>query len=127
MPQDLETGGDVQISTINIVSDGLHLNVNHKNHGMYFADNSVILSGVAPDVKPTTLTAEYPSDSTDGITVALASNFETFEKVSVGTTNTGYLLIGDEIIEYTSVMETLLVEILSEELIQNISKRNCRI
>ena len=99
----LGTGGDVQISTINIVSDGLHLNVNHKNHGMYFTDNSVILSGVAPDVKPTTLTAEYPSDSTDAITVALASNFETFEKVSVGTTNTGYLLIGDEIIEYTSV------------------------
>jgi hypothetical protein len=99
----LGTGGDVQISTISIVSDGLHLNVNHKNHGMYFTDNSVILSGVAPDVKPTTLTAAYPSDSTGGITVALASNFGTFEKVGVGTTNTGYLLIGDEIIEYTSV------------------------
>jgi len=99
----LGTGGDVQISTINIDSDGLHLNVNHQNHGMYFTDNLVKLSGIAPDVKPTTLTAGYPADSTDGITVALASNFTTFEKVGVGTTNTGYLLIGDEIIEYTNV------------------------
>ena len=99
----LGTGGDVQISTINIDSDGLHLNINHQNHGMYFTDNLVKLSGIAPDVKPTTLTAGYPADSTDGITVALASNFTTFEKVGVGTTNTGYLLIGDEIIEYTNV------------------------
>ena len=33
-----------------------------------------------------------------------ASQFSTFENVSVGTTNTGYLQIGDEIIEYTNVI-----------------------
>ena len=96
-------GGDVQIDTINVISDGLHINVRHKNHGMYFADNRVRISGIRPDVKPTTLTAAYPSDSTSGITVGLGATFSTFENVGVGTTNVGLLLIGDEIIEYTSV------------------------
>ena len=99
----LGTGGDVQISAINIDTDGLHINVNHQNHGMYFANNSVKISGVSPDVKPTTLSAGYPADSTDGISLTSGTNFSTFEKVGVGTTNTGYLLIGDEIIEYTNV------------------------
>jgi hypothetical protein len=96
-------GGDVQISTINIDSDGLHFTVNHQNHGMYFTDNSVSISGVVGDIKPTTLTAEYASGSTDGIAVAAAASFTTFENVGVGTTNAGYIQIGDEIIEYTNV------------------------
>ena len=96
-------GGDTQISTINVNSDGLHFNVNHKNHGMYFADNSVILSNVTPDTIPTTITTEYSVDSTNGITVADSSSFETFEGVGIGTTNTGYVLIGNEVIEYTNV------------------------
>ena len=96
-------GGDVQVNSISIDSDGLHLNIDHQNHGMYFTENSVRISGVRPDVKPTTLSAAYPADSTDGITVALGATFATFENVGVGTTNTGYLLIGDEIIEYNNV------------------------
>ena len=52
-------GGDIQISTINVDSDGLHLKVNHQNHGMYFPDNRVIISGVSPDIKPTKLSASY--------------------------------------------------------------------
>ena len=96
-------GGDVQISTVVVDSDGLHAKVEHQNHGMYFVDNRVILSGIAPDVKPTKLSASYSSSSTSGLSVDDASNFSTFENVGVGTTNTGYLLIGDEIIEYTSV------------------------
>ena len=96
-------GGDVQISSIVTINDGLHMNINHQNHGMYFTNNSVILSGVKPDIKPTTLTAAYPADSTSGITVGLAATFSSFENVGVGTTNVGLLLIGDEIIEYTDV------------------------
>ena len=96
-------GGDVQISSIVSINDGLHMNINHQNHGMYFTNNSVILSGVKPDIKPTTLTAAYPADSTSGITVGLAATFSSFENVGVGTTNVGLLLIGDEIIEYTDV------------------------
>ena len=56
-----------------------------------------------PDTVPTTITAEYNSDSTDGISVADSSTFGTFEGVGIGTTNTGYVLIGDEVIEYTNV------------------------
>lgn len=70
---------------------------------MYFPDNRVIISGVSPDIKPTKLSASYASDSTAGLSVDDASNFTSFENVGVGTTNTGYLLIGEEIIEYTSV------------------------
>ena len=99
----LGTGGDVQISNIITNSDGLHFKVNHQNHGMYFSDNLVSISGVLPDVKPTKLTAEYSSTSTSQIAVGGATTFSTFEGVGVGTTNRGYLLIGDEVIEYTNV------------------------
>ena len=87
---------------ITSVSDGLHIRVNHKNHGMYFADNFVRISGVLPDIKPVKLTAPYSVSSTDPIQVSDGSIFSTFENVGIGTTNTGLLLIGDEIIEYTS-------------------------
>ena len=96
-------GGDVQISSVNIDNDGLHFTVDHKNHGMYFSDNQVKISGVRGDVKPTTLSVELPAGSTDGVTVSSASSFTTFENVGVGTTNVGYLQIGDEIITYTQV------------------------
>ena len=99
----LGTGGDVQITNIETDSDGLHFKVNHQNHGMYFSDNIVSISGVHPDVKPTKLTAEYSSTSTSQIAVGGATTFSTFEGVGVGTTNVGFLLIGDEIIEYTNV------------------------
>ena len=96
-------GGDVQISAINIDTDGTHFIVNHQNHGMYFADNSVNISGVLPDVRPTKLAAEYNSALTSAIVVDSGSAFSTFENVGVGTTNPGYILIGDEVIEYTNV------------------------
>ena len=96
-------GGNTQISFIDVDTDGLHFKVNHKNHGMYFSNNSVILSNVTPDTVPTTITAEYNSDSTDGISVTDSSTFGTFEGVGIGTTNTGYVLIGDEVIEYTNI------------------------
>jgi len=99
----LGTGGDVQISTININNDGAHFTVNHQNHGMYFADNMVKISGVLPDVRPTKLTAEFASGSTGGIAVGGATTFSSFEGVGVGTTNVGRLLIGEEIIQYTNV------------------------
>jgi hypothetical protein len=96
-------GGDVQISTINIDNDGTHFTVNHQNHGMYFDDNMVKISGVLPDIRPTKLTAEFASGSTGGIAVGGATTFSSFEGVGVGTTNVGYLLIGEEIIQYTNV------------------------
>ena len=103
-------GGDVQISSVNIDNDGLHFTVDHKNHGMYFSDNQVKISGVRGDVKPTILSVELPAGSTDGVTVSSASSFTTFENVGVGTTNVGYLQIGDEIITILKLQGTPLVE-----------------
>jgi len=95
-------GGVIINAPIVTVSDGLHVKVNHKNHGMYSDENYVIISDVMPDLKPTTLTSEYTSDSTSPISVSNASSFSTFENVGVGTTNSGYVLIGNEVITYTS-------------------------
>ena len=96
-------GGNVTPTAIIVDTDGLHIKINHQNHGMYFSDNLVKISGVLPDIKPTKLTAQYDASSTSPITVDSASSFSTFENVGVGTTNIGYALIENEIIEYTSV------------------------
>ena len=102
--------GDVTISSggITQVSDGLHIKINHKNHGMNFEDNRVIISDVLSDVKPTKLTAAYDKASSDPIVVSDASTFSNFEGVGIGTTNTGLLLIGEEIVEYTSATSTTI-------------------
>ena len=95
-------GVAVTVSEIITESDGLHILVNHKNHGMYFNQNYVAISGVESDIAPTKLSLAYNSDSTAAISVDSISNFTTFENVGVGTTNLGYALIGDEVISYTS-------------------------
>ena len=95
-------GVAVTVSEIITESDGLHILVNHKNHGMYFNQNYVDISGVESDIAPTKLSLAYNSDSTAAISVDNISNFTTFENVGVGTTNLGYALIGDEVISYTS-------------------------
>jgi len=97
------SGGNVQISGINVVNDGLHIVVNHKNHGMYFNNNFVAISNVQSDVIPTKLTVAYDSSSTSPISLDSVSSLGTFENVGVGTTNLGYILIGDEVISYSSV------------------------
>tara|TARA_Y100000592_G_scaffold23880_1_gene37221 strand:+ start:18171 stop:25631 length:7461 start_codon:yes stop_codon:yes gene_type:complete len=94
-------GGNVLIDGINdIVSDGIHFSVNHRNHGMYFADNRVAISDVESDILPIKLTAAIDSSSTSPITVDSTTGFDTFENVGVGTTNLGYLKIGNEIVSY---------------------------
>jgi len=95
-------GGGVDISSISVVTDGLHIKVNHKNHGMYFDNNIVSIRGVQSDVPPTKLTAPYTTDSTGPISVENIADFGTFENIGIGTTNVGYVLIGDEVISYTS-------------------------
>jgi len=101
-------GGGIYIEQVITESDGLHIKVNHKNHGMYSNDNFVIISNVESDTNPTKLTTAYASDSTGSISVDNASEFTIFEGVGVGTTNPGYLKIGNEIIEYTSVSGNII-------------------
>ena len=95
-------GTGVLVSEIIEESDGRHVKIDHKNHGMYFDNNLVTISNVESDIKPTKLSIQLAADSTGSISVDDSSAFGTFENVGVGTTNSGYLLIGDEVIEYTS-------------------------
>lgn len=101
-------GTGVSISEIITENDGLHIKVDHKNHGMYFNENFVSIYGSQPDIKPTKLSVVLSSDSTSSISVDNSSGFSTFENVGVGTTNPGYILIGDEIIEYTSTSSGII-------------------
>ena len=96
-----EIGAFIPASGITTVSDGLHIVVNHKNHGMHHQINRVAISGVESDVPTTKLTSPYNNDSTANISVASTSEFSTFENVGVAATNPGYLKIKNEIIKYT--------------------------
>jgi hypothetical protein len=96
-------GTGVFVDEIINETDGLHIKVNHRNHGMYFNDNLVTIFDAQSDIRPTKLSVQLAADSTASISVDNSDAFSTFENVGVGTTNPGYLLIGDEIIEYTSV------------------------
>ena len=98
------TGGNVPISSVDTVADGLHVKINHANHGMYFDENKVTIGNVKSDIAPTVLSAEYSSTSTGNISVTDSTNFGTFENVSVASTNKGYLLIGNEVISYTQIV-----------------------
>lgn len=106
-------GGGVLVPSdgIAVETDGLHIKVNHRNHGMHAGENIVRLSNVLSDVKPVKLTADYAQNSTSDILVNSTTNFSTFENVGVSTLNPGYILIGDEIISYNGVTETSLIGI----------------
>jgi hypothetical protein len=115
-----DIGGGLVPNNIETVTDGLHVVVNHKNHGMYSSNNLVNINGVQSDINPTKLTVAYNSDSTGAISVDNSEQFTTFENVGVGTTNPGYLLIGDEIVEYTSVSTGSI----GGEIVRGLSSKN---
>ena len=98
----------VALSDISVTSDGLHIKVNHKNHGMCTSHSSVLLSGIQPDIPATRLLDSYEKTSTDSIVISDSTNFGLFENVGVGSTNPGYALIGDEIIQYTGISTNIL-------------------
>ena len=96
-------GGNIQVSSLDVLNDGLHIKVYHQNHGMHSQNNLVSISNVSSDIRPTKLSAPFEIGSSGSISVDDATIFTTFENVGVGTTNIGYVLIGDEVIQYTSV------------------------
>ena len=100
----------VQVRSLDVVDDGLHFTVDHRNHGMYFNDNLVTISGMTGDVRPTKTSVDVSSTETtqiyiDNIGYDVLSNFGTFENIPVSATNPGYAKIGTEIISYTGVSE----------------------
>ena len=109
-------GGGVLVGSIENntpYNDGLHLKINHKNHGMHSNVNIVKLSDVQSNLPFTKLTNSYLTTSTDNIALddTSTANFARFENDLVSVSNPGYILIGDEIISYTGVSGTLLTGI----------------
>ena len=102
-------GGNVWLSGDPVTTtDGLHIKVNQKNHGMYSTENVVTLTDGSSDVIPTQLSSDYDSTSTGSIIVNDGTEFASFENVGVGSTNLGYVKIGTEILSYSGVVNNTL-------------------
>ena len=84
------------------LTTGRELFVRHFDHGMYSATNKVKLTNVQPDVPPTILNAPLSAINSGTFTVVNGTEFANFEGLPVGSENSGYLKIGNEIIEYSS-------------------------
>ena len=91
------------VSSYSSINNGTYLKVSHSNHGMYSQNSIISLSGIESDVPPVILSAEYSSTSNADIKLSNVGIFTTFENRPVGLGNTGYILMNDEIIKYTSV------------------------
>jgi hypothetical protein len=102
------------VSPIRETSDGLHMSVFHRNHGLHATGNVVTLRELNTKTKPTTLSAEYSITATTAISIASSispTNFGEFEGIGVGATNPGYVKIGSEVIKYTGVAGNTLTGI----------------
>ena len=83
--------------------DGLHFKVTHPNHGNYSDNNTVSLKGITGDTVPTKTTVAYGNSETSVVSVASSTGFNFFEGEQVTSSNPGFALLGDEVIQYTSV------------------------
>jgi len=102
-------GGNVYIDDSPIViSDGQHIKVNHKNHGMYSNINIVSIEGVKTDVVPITLSADYLVDAVGSLPVSDTVNFREFENLQVTPQFPGYVEIDGELFQYTGTTNTEL-------------------
>ena len=86
------------------LNSGNYLKVNHFNHGMFGANNKVVLNDIAPSAgAATTLTADLSSSEVSVISIGNTAGFDVFEGVAVSPNNPGYVKIGREIIQYDNV------------------------
>ena len=83
--------------------DGQHFRVSHPNHGMHADNNTVSINGISGDTVPTKTTVAYGVSDTSVVSVASSTGFNFFEGEQVTASNPGFALIGDEVIQYTSV------------------------
>ena len=98
-------------TTVSDGDDGLHLKIRMKNHGMYNSINKVTLTDIESDLVPSTITQNYSRTSTANLGVLAGAVYTTFEGLTVGAAQTGYIRIEDEIIGYTGVSGNTLTGI----------------
>ena len=90
------------------VSDGTHIKVHHKNHGMYSNINLVNINGVIGDIESVKLSSDFLSDAVGNIPVTNTVNYRVFENRPVSALNPGYVKIGRELLTYTGHTTTEL-------------------
>jgi len=100
-------GPGVTVSSIteDTFYDGLHMKIIQQNHGMHSPSNFVEIKGMRPldsDLN-SPLTAELVSTETTTIDLVSAAGFGTFEGLAVNASNPGHVIIGNEVIRYTTV------------------------
>ena len=107
------TGGNVLVETdgITTVNDGLHIRVNHRNHGMHSPTDRVEITNASSDTKPTKLSTDYDRNATTEISVQSTTDFESFENQLVSSANPGYIKINGELIAYEGVTPSTLIGI----------------
>jgi len=110
-PDDYPTNPIVSLASTTItnfvadggVNSGNYIKVNHFDHGMYSGIDRVKINNAQSTYSPTKLSVELTANEVTSISVASTAIFSTFEGINVGSGNTGYVLIGDEIIGYSNV------------------------
>jgi len=101
----LGTGVTISSITNDSFYDGLHMKIIQPNHGMHSVSNFVEIKGMRPlnsDLN-STLATELTSTETTTIELASGAGFDLFEGVAVSAANPGYVIIGNEVIQYTAV------------------------
>ena len=84
--------------------DGLHMKISQMNHGMHSTENYVRISEMRPPSNGVnSRLSQAVTSSTLSIPVVSSTGFETFEGIVVSASNPGYVIIGYEVIEYTSI------------------------
>ena len=104
------TSGSVIDTTLDLLSynatgsvyTGEYARVSSYNHGMYGLGNKVEVANVSPDGLPTEVSTDITATTTT-ISVASTDGFSQFEGVTVSAANTGFAIINNEIVSYTSV------------------------
>ncbi len=83
--------------------DGLHMKISQMNHCMHSTENYVRISEMRPPSNGvSSRLSQAVTSSALSIPVVSSTGFETFEGVAVSASNPGYVIIGYEVIEYTS-------------------------
>jgi len=108
-------GAGVTISSIteDQYYDGLHMKVIHPSHDMNSTQNYIKISKFRPELSGvnSTLTDEVLSTQTTPIALSSTTGFDTFEGLTVSASNPGYVIIGEEVIEYTGIAGNTLTGI----------------
>lgn len=92
--------------------DGRHMKVYHTNHGMHSSENYVKISKFKPSINESNskLTSDIDTAAINiPLTAGTGNAFTQFEGLNVSSSNIGYVIIGEEIIGYTSVSGDTLI------------------